>query len=413
MLKTLACKHRSTVTKLARKYKATIVTKHGPRACYEARKERPGRKPLVARFGGIPLKRQRKAVIDDRLPAPPIRRRELVTRLLRGECEWCGQRATVETHQVRKLADSPRRAGAARLGGPDGENAAQDAHRLRTLPPGHPRREAGRGLHVNIAGEPGALKGARPVRTGGRRKRTCATGTSRAAYRCYVILEAAGLRVQLVNARAIKHAPGRASSKKDAVWLAKLTEKGLLQPSFVPPYEIRRCASCTRLRADLVRDKSRYWARLEKLLERAQIKISAVLSTLDTDTARAMIEALIAGQRDPKALADLAIGKARAKRAELAAALDGRWEDHHSIQARILLDNISPLNRQIDQLTAQVSELISQIPAAWGVNADGTTGRTPGPARTPRCCPPSRSWTPSPAAASSPPRRSSPKSAWT
>ena len=67
---------------MARKYKATIATKHGPRACYEARKERPGRKPLVARFGGIPLKRQRKAVIDDRLPAPPIRRKELVTRLL-------------------------------------------------------------------------------------------------------------------------------------------------------------------------------------------------------------------------------------------------------------------------------------------------------------------------------------------
>jgi group II intron reverse transcriptase/maturase len=108
MLKTLACKHRSTVTKMARKHKATIVTPHGPRACYEARKERPGRKPLVARFGGIPLKRQRNAVIDDRLPAPPIRRRELVTRLLKGECEWCGQRAPVETHQVRKLADLTR-----------------------------------------------------------------------------------------------------------------------------------------------------------------------------------------------------------------------------------------------------------------------------------------------------------------
>ena len=105
MLKTLACKHRSTVTKMARKYQATIATEHGPRVCFEARKERPGRKPLVARFGGIPLKRQRKAVIDDRLPAPAIRRRELVTRLLRGECEWCGQRAMVETHQVRKLAD--------------------------------------------------------------------------------------------------------------------------------------------------------------------------------------------------------------------------------------------------------------------------------------------------------------------
>jgi len=191
----------------------------------------------------------------------------------------------------------------------------------------------------------------------------------------FVILEAAGLRVQLVNARAVKNAPGRAKTdKKDAVWLAKLTEKGLLQPSFVPPYEIRRLRELTRLRTDLVHDKSRYWARLEKLLERALIKISAVLSTLDTDTARAMIEALIAGERNPRVLADLAIGKARAKRAELTLALEGRWDDHHSIQARILLDNISALNQQIDQLTAQVSELISQIPAAWGVDADGTTG---------------------------------------
>jgi hypothetical protein len=87
MLKTLAAKHRSTVTTMARKYKAVTITRHGPRTCFEARTERPGRKPLVARFGGIPLKRQRNAVIDDRLPAPPIRRRELVTRLLRGECE--------------------------------------------------------------------------------------------------------------------------------------------------------------------------------------------------------------------------------------------------------------------------------------------------------------------------------------
>jgi transposase len=141
----------------------------------------------------------------------------------------------------------------------------------------------------------------------------------------YYLLEAAGLSVQLVNARDVKNVPGRPKSDKlDAVWLAKLTEKGLLQPSFVPPYDIRRLRELTRLRADLVHDKSRYWARLEKLLERALIKISAVLSTLDTDTARAMIEALIAGQRDPKTLADLAIGKARAKRAELAAALDGR-----------------------------------------------------------------------------------------
>jgi len=191
----------------------------------------------------------------------------------------------------------------------------------------------------------------------------------------FVILEAAGLKVQLVSARAVKNAPGRAKTgKKDAVWLAKLTGKGLLQPSFIPPYEIRRLRELTRLRAALVHDKSRYRARLEKLLERARIKISAVLSTLDTDTARAMIEALIAGQRNPRVLADLAIGKARARRAELTLAPEGRREDHHSIQARILLDDIDALNRQAEQLTGTIGELISQIPAAWGTDADGTTG---------------------------------------
>jgi group II intron reverse transcriptase/maturase len=106
MLKTLAAKHRSTVTKMARKYKAVTITPHGPRICFEARTERPGRKPLVARFGGIPLKRHKRAVLDDRLPAPaPTCRKELVTRLLRGRCEWCQQRGPVQAHQVRKLAD--------------------------------------------------------------------------------------------------------------------------------------------------------------------------------------------------------------------------------------------------------------------------------------------------------------------
>jgi len=103
MLKTLAARHRTTVPKMARKYRTTIATPHGPRTCFEARMERPGRKPLAARFGGIPLKRHKKAVITDRQPAP-ARPREIITRLLNGECEWCGRRATVGTHQVRKLA---------------------------------------------------------------------------------------------------------------------------------------------------------------------------------------------------------------------------------------------------------------------------------------------------------------------
>jgi len=191
----------------------------------------------------------------------------------------------------------------------------------------------------------------------------------------WVVLEAAGLKVQLVNARHVKNVPGRAKTdKKDAVWLAKLTERGLLRPSLVPPPEIRRLREFTRLRADLVHERIRYWARLEKLLERALIKISAVLSKLTTDTARAMIEALIAGQRNPKILADLAIGKARSKRAELAEALDGDWQPHHGELARILLDQIDTLTVQIDALTERVSELIGQIPAAWGADADGVTG---------------------------------------
>ena len=90
---------------MARKHKATIATPHGPRVCFQATVERQDKKPLVARFGGIPLRRQRKAVIDDRLPVPPAARKELVTRLQAGWCEWCERGGKVEVHQVRRLAD--------------------------------------------------------------------------------------------------------------------------------------------------------------------------------------------------------------------------------------------------------------------------------------------------------------------
>ena len=106
LLKTLADKHRSSVTKMARKHKAAIDTPHGPRKCLEARVERNGRKPLVARFGGIPLRRQKDAVITDRVPVPGvIRHKELVIRLLADRCELCGDAGHVDVHHVRKLAD--------------------------------------------------------------------------------------------------------------------------------------------------------------------------------------------------------------------------------------------------------------------------------------------------------------------
>ncbi|MDD4868137.1 MAG: IS110 family transposase [Mycobacterium sp.] len=183
----------------------------------------------------------------------------------------------------------------------------------------------------------------------------------------YYLLEAAGLDVQLVNARDAKNVPGRPKTDKlDAVWLAKLTEKGLLRPSFVPPAPIRRLRDYTRLRGDLTRDRSRYWQRLEKLLEDALIKVSSVASTLDTFSARDMIEALIAGERDPRRLAALARGRMKAKRSELITALDGRFDDHHAELARMLLGQIDALSAQIDTLTVRIEELIAELPDAAG-----------------------------------------------
>ena len=132
----------------------------------------------------------------------------------------------------------------------------------------------------------------------------------------FYLLEAAGLDVQLVNAREVKNVPGRPKTDKlDAVWLAKLTDKGMLRPSFVPPQPIRQLRDYTRLRTDLTHDRSRQVQRLEKLLEDALIKLSTVATDITGVSGRAIIEALIAGQRDPKLLAEPARGRMKAKRA--------------------------------------------------------------------------------------------------
>jgi len=109
MLKTLASKHRSTVTKMAARHKAKVQTPHGPRTRFEARIERAGRKPLVAWFGGIPLKRQKNAVLTDRQHTGPVYpNRQLVTRLLKGRCELCRRTDDIFVHHVRALADLTR-----------------------------------------------------------------------------------------------------------------------------------------------------------------------------------------------------------------------------------------------------------------------------------------------------------------
>jgi hypothetical protein len=109
LLCSLAGKHRSTMSKMARKYKVTVDTPAGPRKCLQAHITRPGRSPLVAQFGGIPLKRQKRAVLTDRDPARRHpRQRELIRRLLATLCELCGRTEQIQVHQIRKLADLDR-----------------------------------------------------------------------------------------------------------------------------------------------------------------------------------------------------------------------------------------------------------------------------------------------------------------
>ena len=181
----------------------------------------------------------------------------------------------------------------------------------------------------------------------------------------FYLLESQGLDVQLVNARDVKNVPGRPETDKlDAVWLAKLTEKGLLRPSFVPPAPIRVLRDYTRMRIDFVREGTRHWQRLEKLLEDALIKVSSVACKLDTLSTRDMIEALIRGERDPQVLAELARGRMRGKRAALVEALTGRFDDHHAELARMLLDQIDALDRQVDTLTTRIEAVIAAIPDA-------------------------------------------------
>jgi transposase len=200
----------------------------------------------------------------------------------------------------------------------------------------------------------------------------------------FYLLEAAGLDVQLVNARDVKNVPGRPKTDKlDAVWLAKLTEKGLLRASFVPPREIRVLRDYTRLRVDLTAERVRHWARLEKLLEDALIKVSAVASRIDTVSVRDMVEALIAGERSPRALADLARARMRLKHPDLVQALTGRFDDHHAELARMMLDQIDALTAQIDTLTAGIDALLAAMPVPAGPDGPGPGGGTPEPSEGP------------------------------
>jgi transposase len=207
----------------------------------------------------------------------------------------------------------------------------------------------------------------------------------------FFALEACGLAVQLVSASQAKNLPGRPKTDKlDAVWLARLTELGLLRASFVPPREIRDLRDYTRARTRLVQERTRCWQRLEKLLEGALVKLSAVASKLTTVSAQDMIKAMIAGERDPQVLAGLARTRMKARHDDLAEALDGMFDDHHGELAGVLLDQIAFFDGKVARLTGRAAELTAAILAAWAPTATGppAPAPAPAPARTPPCSPP-------------------------
>ena len=192
----------------------------------------------------------------------------------------------------------------------------------------------------------------------------------------YYVLESIGLAVQLVSASQARNLKGRPKTDKlDAMWLARLTQWGMLRPSFVPPAAIRQVRDFTRARTDLVHERTRVLQRLEKLLEDAMVKITSVVSDgMKAKSAVAMVAALVAGERDPRAIADLAKGSLRGKRDALAEALDGMFDSHHGVIAQALLDQVAFLDQRITQMEAGAIAALAQVEQSWGVDATGETG---------------------------------------
>jgi len=218
-------------------------------------------------------------------------------------------------------------------------------------------------------------------------------------WRCvYSALECLFDQVWLYNAHHVKDVPGRKTDLSDAEWLADVVAHGMVRPSVVPPPPIRELRELTRYRKTQVDVRAAEIHRLEKLLQDAGIKLTSVASKVLTQSGRAMVEALVAGERDPGRLAGLAKGKLRAKLPQLAEAMAGRFGPHHAVVARRILDHIDFLDHAIDALTAQVVartrvlaeqvELLAEVPgldqtAIQVILAEtgGDMARFPSPAR--------------------------------
>jgi transposase len=173
----------------------------------------------------------------------------------------------------------------------------------------------------------------------------------------YNLLEGS-FTVLVVNAAHLKQVPGRKTDVKDAEWIAELLAHGLLRPSFVPDAPQRALRDLTRQRTNLVQERASVVQRMQKVLEWANIKLASVVTDVTGVSARAMLEALIAGQSDVVLLADLAVGRLRAKRGELEQALRGTLQPHHAFMIAQHLAHLDFLEEQISAFDAQIETMI-------------------------------------------------------
>jgi transposase len=180
----------------------------------------------------------------------------------------------------------------------------------------------------------------------------------------WYVLEEAGFELMLVNARHVKILPGRKTDVADAAWLAELLEHGLLRGSFVPPAPIRELRDLTRYRKRLIQAHAAEGQRAQKTLEDAGIKLDSVAADVLGVSGRAMLAALVGGERDPEVLAELARGRLRSKLPQLRQALRGRFGDHHALLLRLALAHLEHLEGAIAALDRRVDEVIAPFARA-------------------------------------------------
>jgi len=170
-------------------------------------------------------------------------------------------------------------------------------------------------------------------------------------------------QVLMCNAGHVRNVPGRKTDLCDAEWLVNLLECGLLRGSFIPPAEIKAARDVLRYRVKLVQSRTSEMSRLGNVLQDAGIKIDSVASSLATKSARAMVDALVDGERRPGVLADLAKGKMRNKIPDLGQALEGRFDSHHALMCRLHLEHLDQLDAMITKLDAQIEQMMQPFRA--------------------------------------------------